>query len=341
MNFKVHKLTRYLGRVSVKCQELIKDYQPVYMNPFKKEIFSKALFSHRKQRGIIKISRVTFNRERPEILLEKNPLKIRTIPQFYDYTQDKNTEARFVWYVNFADPLLFGYYDCNAFAQDEIQTLEMPLLASSMIYLDKKQFDGLKTNTVVIDNSSGFPQKCATPYLFENVPYWISVNTNPVLKDGTTANLYGQNFRRSSKEALEAGIKIYQPELKTNIIAIAAPACGNGTYTREQLQLILETLISSFGGAVKQSKLARRTTTVIHSGNWGCGAFGSNRELMYLCQIYAASVCGVDEIIFHSASKEILNAHEKVNHIEEKAAVSQAVEYLYAQKYQWNISDNN
>jgi hypothetical protein len=38
----------------------------------------------------------------------------------------------------------------------------------------------------------------------------------------------------------------------------------------------------------------------IHTGNWGCGAFGGNVSLMALLQIAAACLAGAERIIYHS-----------------------------------------
>jgi hypothetical protein len=37
----------------------------------------------------------------------------------------------------------------------------------------------------------------------------------------------------------------------------------------------------------------------IHSGFWGCGAFGGNRVMMTLIQLLAAEVAGVARLVLH------------------------------------------
>lgn len=39
---------------------------------------------------------------------------------------------------------------------------------------------------------------------------------------------------------------------------------------------------------------------VVHTGNWGTGAFGGNKVLMACIQMYAARVAGLDELVFHT-----------------------------------------
>ena len=40
--------------------------------------------------------------------------------------------------------------------------------------------------------------------------------------------------------------------------------------------------------------------TIIHTGYWGCGAFGGNRILMAMLQAIAAQLAGVDRLVFHT-----------------------------------------
>lgn len=86
-----------------------------------------------------------------------------------------------VCWVKFADKNLFVYYGSDFFAQDEIQTLEHPLLGSVVEYLDNNEIPNL------ISKTEG--KNRVTPFFVENVPYWISVNVNPILSSGETANI--------------------------------------------------------------------------------------------------------------------------------------------------------
>ena len=38
---------------------------------------------------------------------------------------------------------------------------------------------------------------------------------------------------------------------------------------------------------------------IVHSGFWGCGAFGGNRVMMSLLQTMAAQMAGVDRLVLH------------------------------------------
>lgn len=320
---------RILGKTTVGFQELIENYPPKYESERKKQAFSNALRFHRGDIGEVSICRIIPDRTTIKCTsLEKKPLKLTVDEEFYDYTKTKADSD--IWFVNFADPVLFVAYDSDMFAQDEIQTLEMPLLASCCLYLDEKKYKGLVTRT----NIEGVP----TPYLFRNIPYWISVNTKPLLKDGSSGNIYGNAFMYADDEEIEAGISTFEEDVRCNILAMAAPEGGVGRYEREELRELLYTLLCSFSAVRKQSKVK----AVIHSGNWGCGAFGGNKELMYLAQMYAASVCGIDELVLHAPNEEILERAKRMFSLLPDEACFSGIEVsLYVRDYEWGSGDGN
>lgn len=351
MKNNAHELFNYLGNVKVNIQELLKKYPPEYTDENKIEAYKDALKFHGNKDGEINISRVNFNAEKEELPLEKTESTIKVVEGFYRYQEDNSDENKNVWYINFADPMLFGYYDGPAFAQDEIQTLEMPLLASCMLYLDGEKIPGLESKTIELRSTVYEPEpnfyltkkkKYPTPYLIENVPYWISVETNPLLSDGTRENIYGRLMRNASKKAIKAGIKTFKGDLKNNIIAVAAPEGGRDLYTENQIEYILQGLITAFSAAVHQTKEAGKSKSVIHSGNLGCGAFGGNKELMYLAQIYASNITGVDELVMHvSEEKILLSAKKKFSEMKSDWNFKASVKFLLNQNYRWYIGDGN
>lgn len=319
---------KYLGKTRVGCQELINDYLPVYGPKRKQRIFEVALERHRTDDGEISITHVMSNQpEMDSTVLEKKSFKLTLDKGFYDYAKARECED--TWFVNFADPTLFVAYDSDLFAQDEIQTLEMPLLAAFKKFIESRPIGGFAPLT----NVDGNP----TPYLFKGVPYWISVNTSPVLKDGTVENIYGYRFMDASDEAIEAGIRTFEGNLRSNVLVISAPAGGYGRYSEEELTELMKTLICSFS-AVREQAAGK---VVIHAGNWGCGAFGGNRELMYLAQMYAASVCGIDELVMHDWKEEIDKAKALYENMDKTMIFSDVVAFLHSRKYEWGESDGN
>ena len=92
------------------------------------------------------------------------------------------------------------------------------------------------------------------------------------------------------------------PPTKSNILAMEAPSYGAGRYTRRQIEYVLSTALTGYSAAVYESKLntAPDVQVAIHTGFWGCGAYGGNRELMPLLQMIAACGSDVATMIFHS-----------------------------------------
>ena len=108
-------------------------------------------------------------------VLTKRDLTPVLDPVFFDYTKAQKGEE--TWFMNYADPVLFTAAEGTLFAQDEIQTLEMPLLAAFKRYINSNHIGGFAPYTSYCGNP--------TPYLFKNVPYWIKVETRPLLRNGT------------------------------------------------------------------------------------------------------------------------------------------------------------
>ena len=362
MNVKGQKAAVCMGKKSVKVQELIKNFPPEYQNATKRAYYEKAAYIHRHQKGIIKISRWRFADERKTPLeLIRKPIIVETDSKFFDYS-DKDTETKRVFYLNFADPLLFGYYATNLFAQDEIQTFEHPLLGSVAEYLEAAKIQELVPLTDVkirADDAKHSLVHMPTPYIVENVPYWIRVNTSPALADGRMGNIYGRKFsiackyaeslsdseqRKLAREIIGKAFTLIEKEEKNNILAMAAPSSGYGNdpYTSEQLTLILQCLLAGFGGAAKCTSESKRKECVIHTGNWGCGAFGNDKELIYLMQLFCASVTGISKIVFHGlsdADKKLLeNAQKKLSELKDYEPL---MDFLLAQNYHWHFGDGN
>ena len=169
------KLFVRIGGGAYTVGELLRDNPPEYGNDFKREMYEAARdkFADRQSEVVIRFSR-NGCAELSEIRIGADAAQpeIAAVSYFFRYDDPKSPDEM-CWYLNFADPRLFCLYDSHLFAQDEIQTLEHPLLASIMLTLDRARIPELRTLTV----EGGQP----TPWIFENVPYWIKVDTTPVI----------------------------------------------------------------------------------------------------------------------------------------------------------------
>lgn len=327
-----------LGQTKVEIRNLIENYKPMYMCAKKRRLFADALLQHGNddfsgEKSCLELTRIGFRND--SACLVKHDVKVESVPYFYDYG---DSDLGNVWYVNFADPVLFVAYDSDLFAQDEIQTLEMPLLGSCQRYLEEKALDGLEIYTQV----HGVP----TPYLIKNVPQWMTVNTSPVMPDGRVESIYGYMFEESDEETVRAGVKVLEGQRFNNIMAISAAVPGEGTYSKDDIRLLLKTLLCSFDYVVENpiggSSEDLTAKTVIHTGNWGCGAFGGNRELTYVLTIYSACVCKVDRLVLHGVSDDCLDrAKAVVAALDGNMTIEEVVDSLYERRYQWGESDGN
>lgn len=181
-----------------------------------------------------------------------------------------------------------------------------------------------------------------TPYIVEDVPYWISVNINPVLENGQVLNLYGRRFSMAKKEILDLGVKNVLGDKRNNIIAMAAPSCGKNEYKRKELEKLVKTVFAAFAGAVKCGIGCGRKKSFIHTGNWGAGAFANNRELIYLVQLIGASAVGISKLIFHCIDeKDFANAEKKFSDWTGNCSFSDLIDFLQERHYFWKVGDGN
>ena len=222
---------------------------------------------------------------------------------FFDYEPLAEAQPAVEWHLNFADPNLFYAYGWAMFAQDEIQVAEHPVLASLREALVA---EGRTTRTV----AAGRP----TPVLVMGAERRVRIATDPNAERGGPSWLYGIAFAEAAAEEVRRATIPIDPPTTTNLIALAAPLGGHGRYRREQIELALSTAHSGFRAAVLESERVTGPDVhvVVHSGFWGCGAFGGNRVLMTMLQALAAEMAGLYRLVLHigepSARESVVQA---------------------------------
>ena len=174
-----------------------------------------------------------------------------------------------------------------------------------------------------------------------------------------TRKIYGNAFANATEtELTEACQYLHKPQL-VNLIAIEAPSYGHGLYSFEQIQFILITAFTGFKAARLLAKKTRalnlglssvRSTdhsplrTVIHTGWWGCGAYGNNRQMMILTQILAAHWAGIDELIFHVQNeeyrRETVQARNIATTLLSETKWENVIEQIRQLRLQWEKSNN-
>jgi hypothetical protein len=317
--------TKPLARLEFDAAVLVREHPPRLTNANKKAVCAAA------SSGPAPAGKIIFTRW-PERRLPVAVNATHTETEsFADIFQYAPAAAGCVeWHLNFADPNLFFAYGGPLFAQDEIQVAEHPALASVREALNAKEVTCYTTS-----------KNRPTPVLVAGVERRLSINT---------AGIYGNNFSHAPAATIQRAITVLNPPTISNILAIAAPACGSGRYERAEIELILATAYTGFRAAVEESqRLSPGCKVVIHTGHWGCGAFGGNKQLMSILQILAANLAQVDKLVFHafdSAGRQAFDAGEQLLQKEFlRSGTSLPMEDLLAKLQQhgfkWGVSDGN
>ncbi len=328
-----------LQRRTYPAAELIRRHPPVLRNENKQALFAIACPADAVHSGQLEYSRW------PELPLPPpgrlDPVGVARLVAirdgFYDYRPILDPAVGVEWHVNFADPNLFYAYGSALFAQDEIQVAEHPILGSLREALVAQ---GWPTTTI----ENGRP----TPVLVMGAERRIRIQTAPTSATGGPSWLYGMAFARATADAVREATTRIDPPTISNILAIVAPFGGHGRYQREQIGLAIATAYSAFRAAVLES---RRTAgpdalVAIHSGFWGCGAFGGNRILTVALQAIAAEMAGLARLVVHAVNPNgmrDLNAALSVLSRESKGAAEtrEIIGRIEALDFKWGVSDGN
>ena len=231
-------------------------------------------------------------------------------------------------------------YGSGLFAQDEMQVAEHPLLASIREAL---LAEALSART---SDETG-----ATPVLVRNVERRLDIATKPDAGAGRPAGLYGNRFARAPLEAIRRATRRVEPSPFSNIIAMAAPSGGQGEYSEGEVEYIFAAAYTGFAAARQETVGAAGdgAETVIHSGFWGCGAFGGNRKLMVALQALAARATQTGRLILHCGDAAgVEDARQGLDVAESLArrcgptcALDTLVGRAVLLGYRWGVSDGN
>lgn len=264
--------------------------------------------------------------------------RIVSTPGYYSYEQDDGPERAMTWHVNFADPRLFFGYGTSLFAQDEIQVAEHPALGSLREAL-------LVMHGEARTSEAGHP----TPVLVAGVQRHCAIGLSVEPSDGLP-NIYGRAFGSAPEPLIRRAVRRLKPPTVSNIIAMAAPSCGSGAYDAPAIERVLRTACTAFAAAVHETRRLSGpgSSTVIHTGHWGCGAFGGNRELMAALQVVAAALTSCDEVVFHAGDTRGIEAFRRsqslldsLRGVLEKGSTTEVVQRLATMGYRWGVSDGN
>lgn len=311
MNNLTHKFATETGFSSIRIQKLMdKSIFPEekFENGKKEKIYKEAKYYHKAQKGLLRISKYQFNHTAKlnRKCLSKHNIKILSVEHGYDYGLANNDEElpdTKIWHINFASEKAFTEWGSESRSQEAAMIIEMPLLHNASIFLEQNIQPTLRYKS---KNQIWLP----SPLLFEGVPQWVSLYSGK--------------------------IKNITWDKTNNVISMMAPYGGQGLYSEKQILNLFLTLFAAFGGAIKRGKKDKTKKTEIHTGNWGCGNMRNNKELIYLSQIYVASILGIDQIIFHCIDQKLLNnAIEKWKAIPNNLFLIEAIELFIKYEYTW------
>lgn len=311
-----------LGRIELEAPHLWRDHPPRIHHTKKQALLALAGGIERTPRGSLVVTRWA-----PGELGPVGPsVETRGVDGRFTYDDPE------CWHVNFADTELFAFYGGPAFAQDEIQVAEHPLLASVRLALASGAHGAeLKALTRERDRP--------TPVLVRNVERWCAIDTAPEL--AMPYGIYGQKLGRASDEVLQQAVTRLDGST-SNILAIVAPQ-GSGRYTADQIRDVLVTAVTGFSAARLESP-SGSTRVRIHTGHWGTGVFGGSRVLMASAQVIAARIAGVD-LVYHSLDSDGVDAFAEGRafgeRISEGSSLDAVVNALEARGFVWRSSDGN
>ncbi len=325
------------------------DFPPVWRHAHKQAVYRRVLEESGRAQGNIRLTRWSMAPLPEEVKV--GACSVSAERGFFTYS----TSNAGVWHLNFADPRLFAAYGSPLMAQDEWQVLEHPLLGSIREALLHDELpaltraDGVSTPVLV----AHVPRQCVLDLAGRAAPAksglrgWLEG-----LFGGAVTNLsplYGNDFGKATLEQVMSALTVLKPSVPSNILAISSPT-GTGTYTRMQITDILQTAYNGFVAARLESQRGKAPASdvEIHSGWWGCGAFGGNRTLMALLQILAAHMAGIGRLIFHYGAEDgrapFGDAMAFLNLVTDggvRTTTSSVIDEVEALHFRWGHSDGN
>lgn len=265
-------------------------------------------------------------------------IDVRREPGVFGY--EASEPGWVAWHVNFADPEVFGYYGGPLMAQDELQVMEHPCLASLRETLVKRaQVEG-KPMPRTVDERGG-----PTPVLVTGVHRRCRLEVGVDAGAGRPEGLYGAAFARARAEAVRGAVAVLRPAGVSNIVAMAAPAYGRGVYTAGEIRGVLRTCVTAMSAVREETRRAFGAQRIeFVTGWWGCGAFGGNRELMGVLQLAAATWCGIDRVCFSAFDESGVRTFDRARACWERhsgASPDEFISAMEARGFEWGESDGN
>ena len=333
-------MTNPLYRHSFDAQDLVASFPPRWGHRNKKTVYDISCPAGSSHSGAITVSRWAAMELPASAVVDASATEVEMREDVFQYEGAPEPNESIEWHLNFADSDLFVAYASVLMAQDELQVAEHPALGALKEAMPQH---GLSTLTV--------ESRQPTPILVRGVERRCVIHTDPNPAEGRPDGLYGNEFARAESDAVERATIPIVPPTTSNIIAIEAPSHGSGVYTVEQIEYVLRTAYTGFSAARLESEhsAGSRVPVVIHTGFWGCGAYGGNRVLMTLLQLVAAGLSSVDRLVFHTVTPSGVPPFEKAREMFETefdsggqpVQVMELLNRIQSKGFEWGVSDGN
>jgi hypothetical protein len=308
---------------------LFRDFPNTPYNANKKLVLSIAIPDGYEHSGGVTVSAWQPGATLEPITISRNTA-VESHVGIYPYADTRASRNGSEWCVNFADRWLFNYGEGNLLAQDELQVAEHPVSSCLRHAMADSTMEPLTR-----DRSKHHAPR---PLLIRGILRHVHLDT--------TTGLYGNAFASASAEDVLAACTSLKPPTVSNIIAMDAPAGGDGVYKHETLVDIWTTALTAFYGAVSEAKACNGDTT-IHTGWWGTGAYGGNRTLMAIMQVIAARAAGVTRLVFHTVDSAgatdfaAAYAHPGIDTFLQADSLDPEafLQYCATQSFRWGVSN--
>ena len=308
---------------------LVHDHPPVRLTARKEAVLARACPPDRPSGGVLEVTRwgAGYVADR----LPSTGTRFDVVPGWFHYGPPDDPAVP-EWHLNFASSVAFSTYALALFAQDEMQVLEHPALMSvhealvAEHHLPRTVEDGGRPTPVLV---RGVERRCA-------------IDTAPDTAAGRPRGLYGNEFERAPVQVILEATRVLDPPPRSRILAIEAPAYGEGRYRADEIAFVLQTAWAGFAAARAADDGG---PVVIHSGYWGCGAYGGNRVLMVLLQCLAADAAGVGRLVLHAGSedREALEGVAAAESIRagagESAGTDDAIRRMVDMGFRWGVGN--
>ena len=328
-----------IDRRTFDAQQLMDTHPPIWRDRNKQVVFAIACPPGSVHRGRLEYTRWPAMPPPDTLSVARIADLVESREDVYDYAPLPGATDAVEWHVNFADPHLFVAYGSSLLAQDEMQVAEHPSLGA----LSEALRAG-PARSLTVEN--GRP----TPILVAGVERRCRLATDRNAAERRPGGLYGNAFARAHPDVVRGATTRIDPPTVTNLIAMAAPAGGYGPYSVTEIAHILGTAYSAFRAAGLEGIRHRGAGchTVVHTGFWGCGAFGGNRELMAMLQALAGRMAGVRRLVFHTfdapgtaALSAALAGVERDLGNSSAMTTKDLIKEVAGMGYEWGESDGN